>query len=558
MSTISASSSGIFNTRRGRLLKENLTAYTFLFPTIILMFIFGIAPVAFAFFVSLHKWRRFPDEYQGLGNYERALGNFGYLLFVWIAIGLAVFAVILFRRTIQKIREEDDSEGWLFIFPALFNTGAILLFINWFFPLLLEIMLVPRAIVDFERTQGEEATLSVFLNELQTRFAIPEFSSAGNTFLLVGIIAIVVSVVFFRIFKTPQRGFYIVRWTAIALLIAGAFLIAQLAFTEIQNAILTAQVDGTDLPIWTQFIFISLGGGVVYIAWKLWQRGIADYDNKNFILMALGGIMLAVGGFILLTELPNTMVQADDDLLAGFANTILYAVGTVPFQLAIGLILAYFLFQDIRGKSLFRLIYFIPYIMPYIATSIVFRILFSAESTSLANNMLGLVGIEPQQWILERTPVGTLLGLPDWLAGPSLALLVIMIYTTWTYIGYDAIIFLAGLGNIPTELYEAAKIDGASGWRIFRHITLPLLSPTTFFLSLIAVIGTFKAFTQIWIMRTTAAGKAVDTASVFIFDELNSNSRYGYASAMAFVLFAVIMVLTLAQNRIASRRVFYG
>ena len=155
--------------------------------------------------------------------------------------------------------------------------------------------------------------------------------------------------------------------------------------------------------------------------------------------------------------------------------------------------------------------------------------------------MLALVGIEPQRWILERTTIGGLLGLPDFLAGPALALVVIMIYSTWTYIGYDAVIFLAGLGNIPGELYEAARIDGASGWRIFRHITLPLLSPTVFFLSLVAIIGTFQAFTQIWILRTGAVGNRVNTASVYIFDELQNSNRYGYASSMAFVLFALIL-----------------
>ena len=113
-----------------------------------------------------------------------------------------------------------------------------------------------------------------------------------------------------------------------------------------------------------------------------------------------------------------------------------------------------------------------------------------------------------------------------------------MLYTTWTYIGYDAAVFLAGLGNISPELYEAARIDGAGGWSIFRYITLPLLSPTTFFLSLIAVIGTFQAFTQIWIMRTPASQRAVDTLGVYIFETVRSTDpNMGYGSAMAFVLF---------------------
>src|SRR5690606_18049121 len=133
---------------------------------------------------------------------------------------------------------------------------------------------------------------------------------------------------------------------------------------------------------------------------------------------------------------------------------------------------------------------------------------------------LGLqaVGVDPQNWLLEPRGIFQLMFGPDIpavLAGPSLALVVIMIYTVWTYIGYDTVIFLAGLGNIPGELYEAARIDGASGWGLFRHITLPLLSPTTFFLSLIAIIGTFQAFTQIWIMRTPSSARSVDTVSVY-------------------------------------------
>ena len=145
------------------------------------------------------------------------------------------------------------------------------------------------------------------------------------------------------------------------------------------------------------------------------------------------------------------------------------------------------------------------------------------------------------------------------MAGPSLALIVIIIYTIWTYAGYHTVVFLAGLGNISGELYEAARIDGANGWAVFRHITLPLLSPTTFFLLLVSVIGTFQAFTQIWIMRTPAVTGAVDTVSVFILEQARANNpNLGYGSAMATVLLAVILVLTLIQNRLAKNRVFYG
>jgi ABC-type sugar transport system permease subunit len=121
------------------------------------------------------------------------------------------------------------------------------------------------------------------------------------------------------------------------------------------------------------------------------------------------------------------------------------------------------------------------------------------------------------------------------------------------------VIFLAGLGSISPEMYEAAKIDGANTWKQFRHITLPLLSPTTFFLVLIATIGTFQAFTQIFLLRRPAAYDGVDTMNLYIYNEIRTGDPdYAYGAALAFVLFAVILTLTLIQNRLASRRVFYG
>jgi multiple sugar transport system permease protein len=192
----------------------------------------------------------------------------------------------------------------------------------------------------------------------------------------------------------------------------------------------------------------------------------------------------------------------------------------------------------------------------------VFALIFSFRPESIANHVLEVFGIPPQKWLTEPIGIFTLIfgpNTPSILTGPSLALIVIMLYTTWTYIGYDAVVFLAGLGNVSPELYEAARIDGASGWSIFRYITLPLLSPTTFFLSLIAIIGTFQAFTQIWILRTPASQRAVDTLGVHIFETVRSTDpNMGYGSAMAFVLFGVILLLTVVQNRIAGSRVFYG
>ncbi|MBL8144823.1 MAG: sugar ABC transporter permease, partial [Anaerolineae bacterium] len=129
----------------------------------------------------------------------------------------------------------------------------------------------------------------------------------------------------------------------------------------------------------------------------------------------------------------------------------------------------------------------------------------------------------------------------------------------WTYIGYATVIYLAGLGNIANELYEAARIDGAGEWNVFRHITLPMLSPTTFFLTLIAIIGTLQSFTQVWILRTPAAAQSVDTMGVLIYRTISATQPdMGYGAALSLVLFVVILIFTRIQNRVSESRVHYG
>jgi multiple sugar transport system permease protein len=224
------------------------------------------------------------------------------------------------------------------------------------------------------------------------------------------------------------------------------------------------------------------------------------------------------------------------------------------------MILAYILFQNIKGKEIFRMIYFLPYITPTVSTAVVFQIIFSSRETSIANMVMGFLGLDPLKWRFEPNPVTELLGLnlQGFLAGPSLALVTIIIFGVWVYVGYNAVIFLAGLGNIPQEIYEAAEIDGANRYHMFRHITMPLLSPVTFYLSLVAFIGTFKAFNHIYVLRVPSAQDSVITASIRIFDSFYKANMYGVATAQAIVLFIVILGLTFVQNKIMGERVFYG
>jgi len=242
--------------------------------------------------------------------------------------------------------------------------------------------------------------------------------------------------------------------------------------------------------------------------------------------------------------------------------TLFYALATVPAELFIAMILAYVLFQNIRGKEFFRMLYFLPYITPVVASAVVFRAIFSPRESSLANIVLSWVSMGPFRWLYEPKPVNEVLfgikSLQGFLAGPSLALVSIALFGIWTFVGYNTVIFLAGLGAISKEYYEAAQIDGAGIWQSFRYITLPLLSPVTFYLALIAFIGTFKAFNHIWVMRTPNAQGTVDVTTVKIFSIFYEYNQYGYATAQAILLFAIILGLTLAQNKIFGDRVFYG
>ena len=307
---------------------------------------------------------------------------------------------------------------------------------------------------------------------------------------------------------------------------------------------------------------VALGVASLFVGWVLW-RTVRISTRPARVLAALA---LVVGLGLLAIGVPGMVATGYRTFFDGLKVTVFYAIGTVPVQLCISMTLAYTLFRGVAQKGVFRLIFFLPYVTPMIASAVVFRNIFSPRSASIANRLVGLFGLRPQEWLFEDTSIVQVifetLGLsaPDWLSDlfPSMALVSVILYNIWVYVGYQTVIFLAGLSAIPRELYEAAEIDGAGRWSAFRHVTVPLLSPTIFFLSMVALIGTFKAFNHIYIMRTPGAQGTVDTASIVIFDMFFKDSQAGYASAMALLLFAVILSLTLVQNRVMGRRVFYG
>lgn len=311
---------------------------------------------------------------------------------------------------------------------------------------------------------------------------------------------------------------------------------------------------------WWNLLVLVAGLGLMLLGSMVWGKAFQTLSHGRRLAHIAGALVLVLGGVIFVTGWGMMFRTGNKDFLNSLIVTVYYALGTVPAEIILGLVLAYILYQDIVGKEVFRMIYFLPYITPSISTAVVFQIIFSSRETSLANRLIGLFGVDPLKWRFEPKPVLKLLGFKvNGLAGgPSLALLTIIIFGIWSFVGYNTVIFLSGLGNIPKEIYEAAEIDGGSKWDRFWHITIPMISPVTFYLTLIGFIGTFKAFNHIYVMRTPSAQNSVITTSLLVFDRFYKANQYGVATAQAIVLFAVILGLTLAQNKIMGERVFYG
>jgi multiple sugar transport system permease protein len=213
---------------------------------------------------------------------------------------------------------------------------------------------------------------------------------------------------------------------------------------------------------------------------------------------------------------------------------------------------------------LYRVGYFLPFVTSTLAAAVVWSWLYQPQ-IGLFNWLLQAVGLPPQRWLQEETGVVRLLGewlglpVPAWAAGPSLAMFAIIGMTIWHYSGFHIVVYLAGLGSVPRELYEAARIDGASAWALFRHITWPLLSPTTFFLLIVSTIGAFQAFNQIYQMAPSVGGPrgATTTATIYIFKQFYVGGYVGRGSAAAFILFGIILALTLLNFAVVERRVHY-
>lgn len=234
---------------------------------------------------------------------------------------------------------------------------------------------------------------------------------------------------------------------------------------------------------------------------------------------------------------------ADPVFWKSLANTATYVLVSVPLQLILGLGIALLLQATPGFRGFFRAIYFVPFVTSTVAISWVWRLLYQPDIGPL-NHVLGLLGLPEQKFLTS----------PDQ-ALPAIAAVII-----WQSLGFFVVIFLAGLESIALEFYDAAKVDGASGWTLFRHITIPLLNPTLVFLTVIGTINGIQVFTQVINMSYQGLGGPLDSTKslvLFIYRQAFKSFQMGYASAATVVLFAIILVVTIIQLKITSRQIEY-
>lgn len=227
---------------------------------------------------------------------------------------------------------------------------------------------------------------------------------------------------------------------------------------------------------------------------------------------------------------------ADPAVLGALRNTLTFIIGYLPSVVVIALGLALLLNRQIKGRVIFRAIYFVPVVTSWVAVSLIWKWLLNPQY-GLVNFALGLVGIDG----------------PGWLFDPAWAMTGIIITSVWKDIGFVTVIYLAGLQDIPEHLYEAADLDGATPWQRFWSITFPMLMPTTFFVTTISLISSFQVFDQVFVMTGGGPAGATSVMVELIYKNAFSYFQMGYASTISWILFALIFAVTVIQNLLQKR-----
>lgn len=230
----------------------------------------------------------------------------------------------------------------------------------------------------------------------------------------------------------------------------------------------------------------------------------------------------------------------DEVFWLSLKNAGRYAIWFVPLSIISALLVALLLNQKIRGMKLYRTAYFVPVVSSGVAVAVVWAFLFDTHY-GLINDWLGRVGIP---------------GL-GWLTDPKYAMLSVIIFSIWKSLGSNVVIYLAALQGVPQQLYEAAEIDGAGSWAKFRHITLPMVSPTTFFMLIMGLIGAFQVFEQIMIMTGGGPMRSTYVVYMYMYDYAFRYNEMGYGSAVGYIMAIIIFALTIINMKVSRRFVHY-
>jgi multiple sugar transport system permease protein len=230
----------------------------------------------------------------------------------------------------------------------------------------------------------------------------------------------------------------------------------------------------------------------------------------------------------------------DDRFIKALRNTAFYTLTSVPLGMVLSLFIALALNQTIRGIAWIRTAYFLPVVTSTVAIALVWQWIYAPDA-GLLNEFLGTFGIAPQKWLSD----------------PTLAMPSIVVLSVWQGLGTDVIVFLAGLQAVPTELLDAASVDGAGRWARFRHIVLPLLTPSIFFTGVLSLIGSFQVFDQVFVLSRPRPSDATITVVYFIYENGFKFFKMGYATAAAWILFLIVAFFTAIYFRSQNRWVHY-
>jgi multiple sugar transport system permease protein len=232
----------------------------------------------------------------------------------------------------------------------------------------------------------------------------------------------------------------------------------------------------------------------------------------------------------------------DERFGGAIVNTLYYTAASVPLTMGIGLLIALLLNNQIRARGFFRTLFYLPVVTPLVIAAIIWKWVYNGDF-GLLNYYLIQLGIIDEPLL--------------WLADPNLAMPAVIITSVWKSVGFSMVVYLAGLQSIPEDFYDAAKVDGAVGWQRLKDITIPLLSSTTLFLAVVSVLGAFQVFTEIFIMTNGGPLGRTTTIVYHIYQTAFKFFDMGYASAMAFGMFAMMFAFTLVQLRVMRGEVEY-